>query len=163
MRPKCIRVRARSAKEGSAAVGWSLAAPEPPCFPVDEEAIATFPKNPEKGRKNLTNYAALRFVPASLEQANTSRLKLPERRNEPTQGAVATNEVRVLYAMTGCFLPKPVACSNACAICRTLKSSLSRPTICTPTGSPSGVKPPVTEAAGLPVAEMYQHDFIQSM
>jgi hypothetical protein len=48
MRPKCIRVRARSAKDGSAAVGWSFAAPEPPCFPVDEEAIAAFPKNPEK-------------------------------------------------------------------------------------------------------------------
>jgi hypothetical protein len=30
---------------------------------------------------------------------------------------------RVVYAMAGCFLPKPVASSNACAICRTLKSS----------------------------------------
>src|SRR5260370_1500604 len=68
-----------------------------------------------------------------------------------------------LYAMAGCFLPKPVASSNACAICRTLKSCLSRPTICTPTGSPSGVKPPGTEAAGLPVAEIYQQDFIQSI
>src|SRR5712692_4846209 len=73
------------------------------------------------------------------------------------------DRVHVVYAMAGCFLPKPVACSNACAICRTLKSSLLRPTICTPTGSPSGVKPPGTEAAGLPVAEMYQQDFIQSM
>src|SRR5260370_12842274 len=71
--------------------------------------------------------------------------------------------VRIIYAMSGCFLPKPVACSNACAICRTLKSSLLRPTIWTPTGSPSGVKPPGTEAAGLPVAEIYKQDFIQSM
>src|SRR5579863_5842774 len=56
--------------------------------------------------------------------------------------------------MAGCFFPKPVACSNAWTICRTLKSCRSRPTICTPTGSPSGVKPPGTEAAGLPVAEI---------
>src|ERR1700686_5605501 len=73
------------------------------------------------------------------------------------------DRVHGLYGMAGCVLPKPVACSNAWAICRTLKSSLLRPTICTPTGSPSGVKPPGTEAAGLAVAEMYQQDFIQSM
>src|ERR1700687_6081523 len=73
------------------------------------------------------------------------------------------DRVHVVYAMAGCFLPKPVACSNACAIGRTLKSSLLRPTICTPTGSPSGVNPPGTEAAGLPVAEIYQQDRIQSM
>jgi hypothetical protein len=30
-------------------------------------------------------------------------------------------------------------------------------------GKPSGVKPPGTEAAGFPVAEMYQQAFIQSM
>src|SRR5437016_5223472 len=70
---------------------------------------------------------------------------------------------KISYPMIGRFLPKPVACSNACAICRTLKSSLLRPTICTPTGSPSGVKPPGTEAAGFPVAETYQQDFIQSI
>jgi len=68
-----------------------------------------------------------------------------------------------VYAIAGCFLPKPVACSKACAICSTLKSSLFRPTIWTPTGSPSAVNPPGTEAAGFPVAEIYQHDFIQSM
>src|ERR1700693_2079284 len=67
------------------------------------------------------------------------------------------------YTMPGRFLPKPVACSNAKAICSTEKSSLLRPTICTPTGSPSEVNPPGTEAAGLPVAEIYQQDFIQSM
>jgi integrase-like protein len=78
-------------------------------------------------------------------------------------GRVCAEPVRVVFVMTGCFLPKPVACSNACAICRTLKSSLLRPTICTPTGSRSGVEPPVTEAARLPVAEMYQQDFIQSI
>src|SRR5215813_2195034 len=70
---------------------------------------------------------------------------------------------RFIYATTGRFLPKPVACSKTCANWRTLKSALSRPTICTPTGSPSDVKPPGTEAAGLPVAEMYQQDFIQSI
>jgi hypothetical protein len=70
---------------------------------------------------------------------------------------------RVFYAILGRFLPKSVACSKACAICSTEKSALLRPTICTPTGSPSGVKPPGTEAAGLPVVEMYQQDFIQSM
>jgi hypothetical protein len=32
-------------------------------------------------------------------------------------------------AIAGTFLPKPVACSNACANCSTLKSSLLRPTI----------------------------------
>src|SRR5205823_10898442 len=58
------------------------------------------------------------------------------------------------YEITGRFLPKAVACSNACAICRTLKSSLSRPTICTPTGRPSGVNPPGTDAAGFPVDEI---------
>ena len=67
------------------------------------------------------------------------------------------------YAIPGRFFPNPVACSNACAICSTLKSSLFRPTISTPTGSPSAVNPPGTDAAGFPVAEMYQHDFIQSM
>src|SRR5437016_449633 len=67
------------------------------------------------------------------------------------------------YTMAGRFLPKSVACSNACAICRTLKSSRVRPTICTPTGSPSGVNPPGTAAAGFPVADTYQQDFIQSM
>src|ERR1022692_1165936 len=71
--------------------------------------------------------------------------------------------VCLTYARAGCFLPKPVACSKACAICKMLKSALWRPTTCTPTGSPSGVKPPGTEAAGLPVAEIYQQDFIQSM
>jgi hypothetical protein len=40
MRPKCTKVRARSAKEGSATVGWSLAPPGPACFPVDKEDIA---------------------------------------------------------------------------------------------------------------------------
>src|SRR4051794_37559150 len=44
--------------------------------------------------------------------------------------------VQITYAIVGCFCPKRVACSNACANCKTLKSSLMRPTICTPTGSP---------------------------
>lgn len=42
---KYIRVRARSAKEGSAAVGWSLALLGPACFAVDKEAIAMFLKS----------------------------------------------------------------------------------------------------------------------
>ena len=37
---KYIKVRARSAKEGSAAVGCSLALLGPACFAVDKEAIA---------------------------------------------------------------------------------------------------------------------------
>jgi hypothetical protein len=40
MRPKCIRVRARSAYEGSGTADWSLAGPEPACFLTDEEVIA---------------------------------------------------------------------------------------------------------------------------
>ena len=75
----------------------------------------------------------------------------------------ATNAFVIRYAMLGACLPKPVACSKAWAICKTLKSWLLRPTIWRPTGSPSGVKPAGTEAAGLPVAEIYQQDFIQSM
>src|SRR5438105_624366 len=94
---------------------------------------------------------------------STQFLRLSDGRNVSHDGRGCDERVRVIYTMPGRFLPKPVACSNACAICRTLKSSLSRPTICTPTGSPSGVKPPGTEAAGLPVAEIYQQDFIQSM
>jgi len=66
-------------------------------------------------------------------------------------------------AMAGRLPAKLVASSNACASWRTLKSCLSRPTIWMPMGNPSGVKPAGTEAAGLPVAEMYQQDFIQSM
>ncbi len=42
---KYIKVRARSAKEGSAAVGWSLALLGPACFAVDKEAIAMFLKS----------------------------------------------------------------------------------------------------------------------
>ena len=33
------------------------------------------------------------------------------------------SEESLCYAIAGRFLPKPVACSNACAICRTLKSA----------------------------------------
>jgi hypothetical protein len=39
MRPKYTKVRARSANEGSGTVGWSLAAPLPPCFLIEEEDI----------------------------------------------------------------------------------------------------------------------------
>ena len=66
------------------------------------------------------------------------------------------------YAIDGRFLMKLVACSKAWASYKT-KSSLFRPTIWMPTGRPSGVKPAGTEAAGFPVAEIYQQDFIQSM
>lgn len=50
--------------------------------------------------------------------------------------------------------PTRVACSKACAICNTPKSSRCRPTICTPTGTPSGVNPHGTEIAGCPVTVM---------
>src|SRR5271167_1632606 len=40
MRPKYTKVRARSAKEGSATVGWSPAAPGPACFPADKDITA---------------------------------------------------------------------------------------------------------------------------
>src|SRR5450755_3427925 len=39
MRPEYIRVRARSANEGSGTAGWSLAFPGPACFPMDEEGM----------------------------------------------------------------------------------------------------------------------------
>ena len=39
MRPKYPKVRARSENEGSGTVGWSLAAPLPACFLIDEEDI----------------------------------------------------------------------------------------------------------------------------
>ena len=51
-------------------------------------------------------------------------------------------------AIAGRFFPKPVACSNAWAICSTPRSSRYRPTIWMPTGRPSGVKPAGTDAAG---------------
>src|SRR5258708_39929481 len=40
MRAKYTKVRARSANEGSGTAGWSLAAPVPACFLMDEEDIA---------------------------------------------------------------------------------------------------------------------------
>ncbi len=39
MRVKYTKVRARSAYEGSGTAGWSLAAPVPACFLMDEEDI----------------------------------------------------------------------------------------------------------------------------
>lgn len=48
----------------------------------------------------------------------------------------------------------PVACSKAWASWSTRKSSLCRPTICMPTGRPSGVNPQGTEMAGRPVTVM---------
>src|SRR6266851_2216926 len=70
MRPKYTKVRARSAKEGSATVCWSLAAPGPACFPVDKEDIAARPQEFEQ-------LSGISPVPRVLEQANTSRLELP--------------------------------------------------------------------------------------
>src|ERR1700722_1742557 len=37
MRATYAKVRARSACEGSGTTGWSLAAPEPPCFVMEED------------------------------------------------------------------------------------------------------------------------------
>src|SRR5437762_6082131 len=39
MRPKYIRVRARSANAGSGTAGWSLAGPVPACFLLDQVII----------------------------------------------------------------------------------------------------------------------------
>jgi len=47
-----------------------------------------------------------------------------------------------------------VRCSNACASCSTPKSSPWRPTICRPTGRPSGENPQGIEIAGRPVTVM---------
>ncbi len=47
MRPKYTKVRARSAKEGSATVGWSPVVPGPACFPADKD-IAALPHEFEK-------------------------------------------------------------------------------------------------------------------
>ncbi len=66
MRPKYTKVRARSAKEGSATVGWSLAAPGPACFPVDKEDIAALPQAFEQ-------LSGISLVPRVLEQANTRK------------------------------------------------------------------------------------------
>ena len=52
--------------------------------------------------------------------------------------------------------------SNPCARRSTPRSSPRRPTICSPTGRPSGVNPQGTEIAGHPVTVMHQHDSIQS-
>jgi hypothetical protein len=40
MRVKYTKVRARSAYEGSGTAGWSLAAPVPACFLMEEDDIA---------------------------------------------------------------------------------------------------------------------------
>src|ERR1700719_2233268 len=41
-RPRCTKVRARSANVGSPIAGWLLAAPEPACFPaVDEDILCS--------------------------------------------------------------------------------------------------------------------------
>jgi hypothetical protein len=39
VRAKYIKVRGRSANEGSGTAGWSLAVPVPACFLIDEEDI----------------------------------------------------------------------------------------------------------------------------
>ena len=51
-------------------------------------------------------------------------------------------------AAIGRLFPMRVPCSNACANCKTAKSCWCRPTICNPTGRPSGVNPAGTEIAG---------------
>src|SRR5437667_349650 len=60
-------------------------------------------------------------------------------------------------------IPACVACSNACASCRTPTSSRCRPTIWTPTGSPPSVKPAGTEIAGRNVALIQYADCIHAM
>jgi hypothetical protein len=40
MRAMYTKVRARSANEGSGTAGWSLAAPVPACFLMEEDDIA---------------------------------------------------------------------------------------------------------------------------
>lgn len=58
------------------------------------------------------------------------------------------------HASAGRCFQTCVACSKAYASCNTPISSWWRPTICTPTGRPSGVKPHGTEIAGCPVMVM---------
>ncbi len=42
MRPRYNKVRALSENVGSGTAGWSLAAPEPACFPIGSEDISVF-------------------------------------------------------------------------------------------------------------------------
>jgi len=68
---KYIKVRARSAKEGSAAVGCSLALLGPACFAVDKEAIAIVPEE----RDQWSGTSSWRQV---LKHVNTPRHKLSD-------------------------------------------------------------------------------------
>ena len=133
----------------------AMSAPDSPVKGLSRNRPSTWRVGPERRGESLPIYETLHRVKEPVKP--DCELKLSKMRRFQAGKPV------FLYAMAGCLLPKPVACSNACASCRTPKSCLSRPTICTPTGRPSGVKPPGTEAAGFPVAEMYQQDFIQSM
>jgi hypothetical protein len=54
------------------------------------------------------------------------------------------------YAKVGRLSAQGFAASNAALACSTPRSSNRRPTICSPTGSPAGVNPHGTLAAGLP-------------
>ena len=54
MRAMCIKVRARSANEGSGTVSWSLAALVPACFLMDEEDIVAPPGSLYKTRWGCT-------------------------------------------------------------------------------------------------------------
>src|SRR6266849_6774451 len=49
IRPRYTKVRARSAKVGSATAGWLLPAPEPACFPAGNEDIAALPHGQTTG------------------------------------------------------------------------------------------------------------------
>ena len=75
MPPKYIKVRARSAKEGSATVGWSLALLGPACFAVGKEAIAIVPKVVPEERDRWSGTSSWRQV---LKHVNTSRPKLAD-------------------------------------------------------------------------------------
>src|SRR5512133_1801019 len=63
---------------------------------------------------------------------------------------------------SGARPPTPVACSMAAARRRRPSSPRWRPTSCTPTGRPSGVKPAGSERAGWAVTVMREHERIHS-
>src|SRR5712691_3884217 len=77
MRPKYIRVRARSANAGSGTAGWSLAGPVPACFLMDEEVMIGVSRTLER---SLRSCAALRHIADYRRAADLRIGALRERR-----------------------------------------------------------------------------------
>src|SRR4051794_31962273 len=68
MRPKYTKVRARSENEGSGTVGWSLAAPVPLCFLMEEDIAAHRNSN-----QNGSNLPALSLLPRTRLRRHPGR------------------------------------------------------------------------------------------